>query len=55
MENIKKGKEEATLIIEDPLGHSVIIGDGVIEENLTEEEIKLLNSNGVFIMEKTEK
>ena len=55
MENIKKGKEEVTLIIEDPLGHSVIIGDGVKEENLTEEEIKLLNSNGVFIMEKTEK
>ena len=52
IENIKNGKETATLIIEDPLGHSAIIGDGVKEEKLTDEEIKLLNNNGVFIMEK---
>ncbi|WP_292461202.1 ZPR1 zinc finger domain-containing protein [Methanothermococcus sp.] len=52
IENIKNGEETATLIIEDPLGHSAIIGDGVKEEKLTEEEIKLLNSGSVFIMEK---
>ena len=40
LKNIKEGNEVATLIIEDPLGHSIIIGDGIKEEKLNEEEIK---------------
>jgi zinc finger protein len=48
LDAIKQGKETATLIIEDPTGHSLIIGDGVIDEKLTEEEVKTLNK-GEFI------
>ncbi len=51
LENIKKGKEKATLIIEDPLGHSLIIGDGVLEEKLSDEEIERLNGT-IHIIEK---
>ncbi|AEH07009.1 ZPR1-related zinc finger protein [Methanothermococcus okinawensis IH1] len=54
IEDIKNGKETATLIIEDPLGHSAIIGDGVKEETLTEEEVNLLNSINVIFMDKNE-
>ncbi|MBP2143771.1 zinc finger protein [Methanococcus voltae] len=50
LELVKKGKLSVTLIIEDPLGHSAIIGDGVIEEDLTDEEIAKL-THDVAIME----
>jgi zinc finger protein len=49
IKKIKEGKETATLIIEDPLGHSVIIGDGVVEEKLTDEEIEKLKGNVIII------
>ncbi|HIP34490.1 MAG TPA: ZPR1 zinc finger domain-containing protein [Methanothermococcus okinawensis] len=52
IEDVKRGKENITLIIEDPLGHSAIIGDGVKEEKLSEEEIKMLSGGNIFIMEK---
>ncbi|GBF36985.1 ZPR1 zinc finger domain-containing protein [Methanofervidicoccus abyssi] len=52
IEDVKRGKENITLIIEDPLGHSAIIGDGVKEEKLSEEEIKILSGGNIFIMEK---
>ncbi|HIQ39411.1 MAG TPA: ZPR1 zinc finger domain-containing protein [Methanothermococcus okinawensis] len=52
IEDVKKGKENITLIIEDPLGHSAIIGDSVKEERLSEEEIKMLIEGNIFIMEK---
>ena len=55
LDEVKKGKRKVTLIIEDPLGHSMIIGDGVKEEKLSDEEIKMLNSGGIFIMDKSEK
>ncbi|WP_423792469.1 ZPR1 zinc finger domain-containing protein [Methanocaldococcus indicus] len=42
IKDIKEGKDEATLIILDPLGHSAIIGEGVEEELLSEEEIEKL-------------
>ncbi|ABR54663.1 ZPR1-like zinc finger protein [Methanococcus vannielii SB] len=49
LENVKLGKEKITLIIEDPLGHSAIIGDNVKEELLTTEEIEVLSGNVVII------
>jgi len=49
LENVKLGKEPITLIIEDPLGHSAIIGDGVKEEVLTNEEIEILSDNIMII------
>ncbi|HIP15939.1 MAG TPA: ZPR1 zinc finger domain-containing protein, partial [Methanothermococcus okinawensis] len=52
IEDVKRGKENITLIIEDPLGHSAIIGDGVKEEKLSEEEIKMLSGGNIIIMEK---
>jgi len=52
IEDVKKGKENVTLVIEDPLGHSAIIGDGVKEEKLSEEEIKKLSEGNILIMEK---
>ncbi|MCS3900900.1 ZPR1 zinc finger domain-containing protein [Methanococcus voltae] len=50
LEEVKQGKLTITLIIEDPLGHSAIIGDGVVEEDLTDEEIAKL-THDVAIME----
>jgi len=52
IEDVKKGKENITLIIEDPLGHSAIIGDGVKEEKLSEEEVKVLSEGNILIMER---
>jgi len=52
LNKIKEGKESCTLIIEDPTGHSVIIGDGVIEEKLTEEEIKKLEEGDYIQLQK---
>ncbi|HIP16731.1 MAG TPA: ZPR1 zinc finger domain-containing protein, partial [Methanothermococcus okinawensis] len=52
LENIKEGNEVATLIIEDPLGHSAIIGDGVKEEKLSEDEVKVLSEGNICIMDK---
>ncbi|MBW9221996.1 ZPR1 zinc finger domain-containing protein [Methanothermococcus sp. SCGC AD-155-C09] len=52
LEDIKEGNEVATLIIEDPLGHSAIIGDGVKEEKLNEDEIKVLSEGNISIIDK---
>jgi zinc finger protein len=49
LEEVKLGKEKITLILEDPLGHSAIIGDGVKEELLTEDEIALLSDNTIIM------
>ncbi|WP_018154572.1 MULTISPECIES: ZPR1 zinc finger domain-containing protein [Methanothermococcus] len=49
IEKVKEGKESVTLIIEDPLGHSAIIGDGVKEELLTDEEVEKLKGNVLII------
>jgi len=52
IEDVKRGKEGITLVIEDPMGHSAIIGDGVKEEKLSEEEVKKLSEGNILIMEK---
>ncbi len=49
IKNIKEGKESATLILIDPLGHSAIIGEGVEEEELSEEEVEKLKGGIVII------
>ncbi|BAP61787.1 ZPR1-related zinc finger protein [Methanococcus maripaludis KA1] len=49
LEEVKLGKEKITLILEDPLGHSAIIGDGVKEELLTQDEIALLSDNTIIM------
>ncbi|ENN95726.1 hypothetical protein J422_06214 [Methanocaldococcus villosus KIN24-T80] len=51
IKRIKEGKEKATLILTDPLGHSAIIGEGVEEETLSEEEINKLKE-GIIIEKK---
>ena len=50
--DVKEGRDSITLIIEDPLGHSAIIGDGVREERLSEEEVKELSDGNTLIMER---
>ena len=52
IEDVKEGRDSITLIIEDPLGHSAIIGDGVREERLSEEEVKELSEGNILIMER---
>ena len=52
IEDVKEGRDSITLIIEDPLGHSAIIGDGVKEEKLSEEEVKILSDGNILIMER---
>jgi len=52
IEDVKEGRDSITLIIEDPLGHSAIIGDGVREERLSEEEVKELSDGNILIMER---
>lgn len=52
IEDVKEGRDSITLIIEDPLGHSAIIGDGVKEEKLSEEEVKRLSDGNILIMER---
>ena len=54
IKKIKEGDEEVTLILTDPLGHSAIIGEGVEEEILDEEEAKKLRGD-ILIFEKKEK
>jgi zinc finger protein len=49
IKKLKEGKDEATLILIDPLGHSAIIGDGVEEETLSEEEIEKLKEGIVIV------
>ncbi|ADG13202.1 ZPR1 zinc finger domain-containing protein [Methanocaldococcus infernus] len=51
IEKVKKGEEEVTLVLTDPLGHSAIIGEGVEEEILDEEEAKKLRGD-ILIFEK---
>ena len=51
IENVKSGDETATLIVEDPFGHSIIIHDDAKHRKLSEEEIKNLNT-GFITMEK---
>ncbi|MBW9220738.1 ZPR1 zinc finger domain-containing protein [Methanothermococcus sp. SCGC AD-155-M21] len=55
LEDIKEGNEVATLIIEDPLGHSALIGDGVKEEKLSEDEVKVLSDGNISIIDKNKK
>ena len=50
IKKLKEGKDEATLILIDPLGHSAIIGEGVEEEILSEEEVEKLKE-GIVIMD----
>jgi len=50
IKRLKEGKEEATLILIDPLGHSAIIGEGVEEEILNDEEVEKLKE-GIVIMD----
>jgi len=44
LEEIKNGKIEAELIIEDPFGHSTIIHHDASKRELTPEEIKHLKT-----------
>lgn len=44
IENIKHGKRNAEIIIEDPFGHSIIIHEDASWRKLTEEEIKGLKT-----------
>ena len=50
IKRLKEGKDEATLILIDPLGHSAIIGDGVEEEIFSEEEIDILKEGSVIVV-----
>lgn len=49
IENLKSGEFTATLIIEDPFGHSIIIHDDAEHRKLTDEEINDLNTGFVTI------
>lgn len=49
IENLKSGEFSATLIIEDPFGHSTIIHDNAEHRRLTDEEINDLNTGFVTI------
>lgn len=51
IENVKSGDETATLIVEDPFGHSIIIHEDAKHRKLSEEEINNLNT-GFITMEK---
>jgi len=44
IEKIRNGKEKATLIIDDPLGNSAIIGKKAKKRKLTDDEIKKLKT-----------
>ncbi len=50
IEKIRNGKEKATLIIDDPLGNSAIIGKKAKKRKLTDKEIKKLKT-GMIIFE----
>ncbi|MTK64668.1 MAG: ZPR1 zinc finger domain-containing protein [Methanobacterium sp.] len=49
IEDIKSGDGSATLIIEDPFGHSVILHDDAKHRKLTQEEVEKLNTGFVTI------
>lgn len=51
MQCARQGKASFTLVIEDPLGNSAIIGDDVEVSNLTPEEAQSLHT-GMFIIQK---
>jgi len=50
IERLKNGDKEATLILEDPLGHSIIMDEDAIKGRLKEDEIKKLKT-GFLIFE----
>ena len=49
IENVKYGEETATLVVEDPFGHSVIVDSDAKHRKLSEEEINELNTGFVTI------
>ncbi|UTB33328.1 MAG: ZPR1 zinc finger domain-containing protein [Methanobacterium sp. ERen5] len=49
IEDIKSGDGSATLIIEDPFGHSIIIHDDAKHRKLSQEEVENLNTGFVTI------
>jgi zinc finger protein len=49
IEDIKSGDGSATLIIEDPFGHSIILHDDAKHRKLTQEEVENLNTGFVTI------
>jgi zinc finger protein len=49
IENLKSGDEVATLVIEDPFGHSLIIHEDAKHRKLSDEEIENLNTGFVTI------
>jgi zinc finger protein len=51
IENLKDGDEKATLIVEDPFGHSIIVSDDAKHRKLSEDELKELNT-GFMTIEK---
>ena len=51
IENLKSSDETATLVVEDPFGHSIIIHDDAKHRKLSEDEIKELNT-GFITFEK---
>lgn len=51
IENLKTGDETATLVVEDPFGHSIIINEDAKHRKLSEDEIKELNT-GFMTIEK---
>lgn len=53
IEKIKAGEMEITVIIEDPMGNSAIIGEKASHRELTEEEAECLKT-GMIIFDKTE-
>jgi zinc finger protein len=44
IEEVKEGQKEVTLIMEDPFGHSIIIHDDAVRNELTEEEVEKLET-----------
>jgi zinc finger protein len=51
MQVARDGKPDFTIIIEDPLGNSAVIGEGVEVTKLSEEEVQSLPT-GMFIVQK---
>ena len=49
IDNLKNGDEKATLVVEDPFGHSIIVNDAAKHRKLSENEIKELNTGFLTI------
>ncbi len=49
IDDIKSGEGSATLIVEDPFGHSIIIDDAAEHRKLTQKEVENLNTGFVTI------